>query len=190
MTRTPVTDDHEQTETLSVDVIVPGHDKRGAATPLFVRTRKVLIEREGGHCWLTGLKAADFGLPLEAHHFPVERCFATKWDWARFAGDCKNGMWGQYAQGFDWDSFLHNAVMTRIEATADTPAFMYLQVVDPYVFVDDMTVNGLLLAKQYHTGKDEGIHDLPHPIWVAQKYLVNGYRLSKIEVIHHAQGDE
>jgi len=33
--RTPVTEDHEQTETLKTDVIEPGHETRGAATPAY-----------------------------------------------------------------------------------------------------------------------------------------------------------
>ena len=76
-------------------------------------------------------------------------------------------MWGPYAQAFDFDMFL-----------ATTPF-------DPYVFVDDMRVNGRLLCKQFHTGPDEGIHALPYPIYLAQKYLVEGYKFSDIEVVHH-----
>lgn len=166
----PVTDDHEQRETLSVDYIIPGHAARGAATPLFVRTRKALIEREGGKCWLSGLTAEQLNAPLEAHHYPIERCFAEAIDWVRFSNDAKFGHWGPYAQAFDWATFL-----------AAEPR-------DPYSFVDDMTVNGRLLGKQFHTGKDEGVHGLPEPIWLAQKYLAEGYKFSEIEVIHHDQG--
>jgi hypothetical protein len=56
---------------------------------------------------------------------------------------------------------------------------------DPYRFVDDMTVNGLLLCKAHHTGTDEGIHAMPHPLWVAQRYAREGYRFSPTETIHH-----
>jgi hypothetical protein len=165
----PVTEIHEDKLTLQVSVNIPGHDARGAASALFVRTRKALLEREGGKCWLTGLTAEQLGGPLEAHHYPIERCFAEGIDWVRFANDAKFGHWGPYASAFDWNAFF-----------AATPF-------NPYVFVDDMTVNGRLLGKQYHTGKDEGVHMLPEPVWLAQKYMVEGYQFSAVEVIHHAQ---
>ncbi|UNJ99715.1 hypothetical protein [Ralstonia sp. RRA.1] len=60
---------------------------------------------------------------------------------------------------------------------------------DPYLFVDDMTVNGLLLCKQHHTGKDAGIHDMPFPLWIAQRYAIEGYQFTPNEVIHHADAD-
>lgn len=173
-----VQDDHEQRETLTVDYIIPGHDARGAATALFKHSRQQLIDREGGRCWLSGLTAGQLGGPLEAHHFPVERCFAEGIDWPRFSNDCKFGLWGPYAQAFNWDQFF---------AAAARDAAGRLVPVDPYLFVDDMTVNGRLLGKQYHTGKDEGVHMLPEPIWLAQKYMVEGYKFSAVEVIHHAQ---
>jgi len=66
-------------------------------------------------------------------------------------------------------------------------AYSFLKVADPYLFVDDMTVNGKLLAKQFHIGNDEGIHDLPMPVYLAQGWLVEGYKFSSIEIIHHAQ---
>jgi len=37
---TPVTENHEQKDTLVVDINVPGHDPRLGASALFVRTRK------------------------------------------------------------------------------------------------------------------------------------------------------
>jgi hypothetical protein len=185
--RTPVTEDHEKKDTLTADYIVPGHDARGSASALFVRTRKLLIAREHGRCWLSGMTAEDSGHPLEAHHHPVERCFAEAWDWPRFAAACKAGMWGSYAQSFDWDSFFIGATVVDVQADDDVSTYSYTKVVDPYLFVDDMTVNGRLLAKQFHIGKDEGIHDLPMPVYLAQGWLVEGYKFSDIEIIHHEQ---
>lgn len=196
-----VTEVHKEKSTLQVDVNIPGHAARGAATPLFVRTRKALLEREGGRCWLSGLTAEQLGAPLEAHHYPIERCFAEAIDWRRFANDAKFGHWGPYAAAFNWDKFFLGATTKTVELPAeDIPAspmgpsvtipartLSYLVPVDPYAFVDDMTVNGRLLGKQYHTGTDEGVHALPEPVWLAQKYMVEGYRFSDIEVIHHAQ---
>lgn len=69
-------------------------------------------------------------------------------------GQQKAGALGPHAAAFNCDAF--------------DPA-------DPYTFVDDMTVNGLLLGKAHHTGKDVGIHDMPFPLWIAQKYAREGY---------------
>jgi hypothetical protein len=96
---------HELKDTITADYFVPGHEER-TTTALFKRTRKELIEREGGRCFVTNMTAEELGAPLQAHHHPVERCFATAWDWPRFAEDCKRGLWGPHAQAFDWDSFL------------------------------------------------------------------------------------
>lgn len=162
-----VTDIHEEKNTFAVDVNIPGHEER-TATPLFDRTRALLIEREGARCALSGMTAEESGHPLEAHHHPIERSFANMIDWHLFADVCKRGRWGPHAAAFDWDHFLAQ------------------QPFDPMLFVDDMTVNGLLLAKQFHTGADQGIHCLPFPVWIAQAYGLEGYQFSKVEIIHHA----
>lgn len=149
---------HEEKETLSVEVFIPGHEPR-TETPLFEHTRKELIAREEGKCWICGGTEQP-----EAHHFPVERSLATAWNWESFKEDCQKGLWGPRAQAFDWSKFDPK---------------------DPYSFVDDMTVNGLLLCKKHHIGKDEGIHSMPHPLWVWQRYAPEGYKLSDVEIIHH-----
>lgn len=155
---------HEEKETLVVEVNIPGHEAR-TTTTLFLHSKKTLITREGWRCFICGGTAETSGHPLEAHHHPVERSLANMIDWDLFRSECQAGMWGAHAQGFDWSKF--------------DPA-------DSYTFVDDMTVNGLLLCKAHHTGKDEGIHDMPYPLWIAQKYGQDGYQFSDVEVIHHA----
>lgn len=159
-----VTDTHEEKETLVVDVLLPGHEAR-TTTPLFLHSKKALIARESGRCYICNCTAEESGHPLEAHHSPIERSLANMIDWAVVAGLAKIGALGPFAAAFDWSKF--------------DPA-------DPYTFVDDMTVNGLLLCKQHHTGKDAGIHDMPFPLWIAQKYAREGYQFTPSEVIHHA----
>jgi hypothetical protein len=149
---------HEEKETLSVDVNLPGHDPR-TTTALFTRTKKLLIEKVGGRCYVCQRTAEEAG-PLEAHHHPIERSFAEMIDWG------PGSLIRRDFPMFDWHNF--------------DPA-------DPYKFVDDMTVNGLLLCKDHHIGKDEGIHAMPFPIWLAQRYGKDGYQFSTVEVIHHDQ---
>lgn len=158
-----VTTAHTEKETLTVEVNIPEHAER-KTTALFERTRKELLERESGRCFICNATAEEAGHPLEAHHHPIERSLAEMIDWDRFKLDAQSGFWGERIRAFDWDHFT-----------------------DWTQFVDDMTVNGLLLCKAHHIGKDEGIHAMPLPIWIAQKYAKEGYQFSAVEVIHHNQ---
>lgn len=148
---------HALKEDLQVNVNTPGHDPR-VSTPLFVRSRKHLLERDGGVCWVCGCNEVETGHPLEAHHYPIERSFAEMVDWGEGSQIRKD------FPKFGWGSF-------------DTA--------DPYSFVDDMNVNGRLLCKAHHIGKDEGVHALPEPVWLAQRYGKEGYKFSDVEIIHH-----
>lgn len=154
---------HTERETLRVDVNIPEHEAR-EATPLFHRTRAELIAREGGRCFICGRTAEESGEPLQAHHHPIERSLAEMIDWPRFAADAQAGRWGERAAAFDWSGF---------------------DAADPYRFVDDMTANGMLLCRDHHIGRDEGIHAMPHPLWIAQRYARDGYRFNAAEIIHH-----
>ena len=158
MTQSVVNETHEEKNTLSVDVYIPGHEERGSATPLFVRTRKHLLERDKV-CWICGCPASEVG-SLQAHHWPIERSFAEMVDWSEGSQIRKD------FPSFGWGSFDES---------------------NPYTFVDDMNVNGRLLCKAHHIGKDEGVHTLPEPVWLAQRYGKEGYKFSDIEVIHHEQ---
>ena len=154
---------HDEKETLTVDVIIPEHADR-TTTALFRRTREALIAK-WNRCYVCGALHTPES-PLEAHHHPIERSIAELIDWKRLERDCRAGMWGEPAALFDWDHF--------------DPA-------DPYAFVDDMRVNGLLLCKAHHTGTDEGIHTMPYPLWLAQRYAREGYQFTPAEVIHHEE---
>ncbi len=82
-TQNDVTKVHEEKETLSVDINIPGHDPR-TTTPLFLNTKKLLHERDGAQCWLCGCTAEESGEPLESHHYPIERSLADMIDWNLF----------------------------------------------------------------------------------------------------------
>ena len=157
-----MTDAHEEKETLSVEVNIPGHADR-VTTSIFTHTRKQLIERDGGKCWICG--AQDHA--IEAHHYPIERSLAEMVDWELVKRDALAGDLGltqaqrDAAKCFDWSQ------------------------ANIYAFVDNMLVNGVLLCKKHHIGKDEGIHAMPHPLWVAQRYAKEGYKFSDVEIIHH-----
>ena len=153
---TDVTQVHEEKETLVIDVNLPGHDPR-VETPLFRKTRDSAIKYAGSRCWVCNRTAEESGAPLEAHHYPIERSFAEMVDWSEGSRVRKD------FPAFDWASF--------------DPS-------NPYTFVDDMNINGLILCKFHHTHADSGIHYLPHPIWIAQRYGKDGYDFSATEIIH------
>ena len=154
-----VTEVHEMRDTFTVDVNIPGHDPR-VSTPLFIKSRKHLLERDGGRCYVCNCTAEESGHPLEAHHYPIERSFATMVDWGPGSQIRKD------FPSFGWGSFDES---------------------NPYTFVDDMNTNGRLLCKLHHTGKDAGVHDLPEPVWLAQRYGKDGYKFSDVEIIHHSE---
>jgi len=154
---TKINDIHEEKNTFTVDVNIPGHDPR-TVTPLFHKTRLQLLAKEQGMCYICGCTEEESGHPLEAHHYPIERSFAEMIDWSE-----KSNIRKDFPQ-FAWESF---------DAS------------NPYTFVDDMLVNGRILCKSHHTGKDEGVHCLPEPVWLAQRYGKDGYIFSSIEIIHH-----
>lgn len=152
-----MTQAHELRETLTVDVLTPSHADR-VTTPLFRHTKQALLASDP-RCWICGQTAEELGQPLEAHHAGIERSFAEgDLDWDRVRADFPH---------HDWSKF--------------DPA-------NPYTFVDDMspvTGQGLLLCKQHHTGKGTGIHTLPWPLFLLQRYLKDGVQFTPDEVIHH-----
>jgi len=166
-------------QTLSVDINIPEHEKRKSSS-LFERTRKTLIEREQC-CYICGRTGPELEHPLEAHHHPIEWSMTNMIDWDEFSKDCKAGKWGIHAQQFDWETFFAGAMEVLVNgAEIRIPQ-------DPYQFVDDMRANGMLLCKEHHIGRDEGIHTMPHPLWIAQKYGIEGYQFNSDEILHHEE---
>lgn len=159
-----VTHSHDEKETLSVDVIIPEHAER-TTTPLFRHTREQLLARDGARCWICQRTEKESGHPLQAHHWVIERCLAEMIDFDLVRKDCEGGLWGEPGLDFDWSNF---------DAAKD-----------PYAFVDNMLVNGRLLCVDHHIGKNEGIHQLPWPLYLAQRYGKEGYKFSSVETIHH-----
>lgn len=188
-----VTNTHDEQETLHVEVVIPGHDPR-KPTALFERTRHELMQMDGARCWVCQRTAAEAG-PLQAHHFPVERSLANMIDWTLIKEDAAKGELGltkrqrQGAMEFDWHLFFHGAIEKVVPAHQDghslIPEYSIYVPVDPYMFVDDMTVNGLILCRSHHIGRDMGIHMMPHPLWIAQRYGIAGYEYSAVEILHH-----
>ena len=146
-----VTQIHDEKETLLVDVNLPGHDER-ITTPLFTRTRSEMLEKIGHRCEISGCTEDEAG-PVEFHHFFVERCLATAVDPERL---------------YCWIVKLKErseAALAWFDSQLKAGDSFEQIWADPYAFTDDMTVNGMGICKRLHTGKGEGIHYLPFPLW-------------------------
>jgi hypothetical protein len=146
---------HNFRQTILIDVYLPAHEER-TTTYLFEKTRKQLIERENGKCHICGRTEEQSGHPLEAHHHPIERSLTNSVDWNLVRKDFPD---------FDWNEFDEKG--------------------DPYLFVDNMLVNGMLLCKDHHTGLNEGIHFTTYPFFIIQRYMKSGYKYSDTETITH-----
>lgn len=156
---------HEEKQTLAVDVLLPGHDPR-TETSLFRHTKAQLLEREGHRCWICGRTPEQTGSPAQVHHRPIERSLATGIDFKLVQRDCETGMYGPDAQAFDWKAFFSHG--------------------DVYAFVDNALCNGRVLCRDHHIAKGTGIHTLPEPLHLAQRYMKAGYQFTPDEVICHA----
>jgi hypothetical protein len=160
-----VEETHEEKETLVVDVLLPGHEAR-TETSLFRHTKTQLLQREEHRCWICGRNPEETGKPAQVHHRPVERSLAMGIDFKLVQRDCEAGMYGPDAQAFDWPAFWSHG--------------------DVYAFVDNALANGRVLCGFHHISKGTGIHMLPEPLWLAQRYMKKGYQYTPGEVICHA----
>lgn len=84
-------------------------------------------------------------------HHRLEYCFANALDWDKVKKDFPD---------FDWKSFDPK---------------------DPFTFVDSQWNANVILCNAHHTGKNSGIHKLPHPIFIIQKYLKDDFVLVNTE---------
>jgi hypothetical protein len=135
--------EHEQKLTLSIDILDPDHGNRKAEG-------ETDIYRASRHLLVDVQKQCCFicgtRQQLETHHQFVE------WYQANGVDFSPGSELRQDHPDFDWEGF---------DKAGGDPAF----------FVDS-AYNLLVLCKKHHTGKDHGIHMLPHGIWLYQKYKI------------------
>ena len=159
---TIITAAHEDKETFTEDFNVPAHEQR-ETTPLFTRTRHEVLTRDGAKCFCCGLTEAQTGKPLEAHHWLIERCLAAAVNWREFCWFIAN---------------LKKLVDAAYDFCQKNPNLT--NVMD---FVDNMTVNGMLLCKEHHTAKGTGIHRTTFSFWLLQCFGLDGYKYTDDEIL-------
>jgi hypothetical protein len=156
---TSVTSVHEEKATMVVDVYDPGHDER-TTSPLFERSRKAALPLWQNRCAISHQTEDEAGAPLQLHHFFVEYSKAQGVDKERLR---------RYIAKVD-------ALTTRAAAWMDAHPNDDWDIMD---FVDDMTVNGMPLAPEFHVHAGTGIHNMDFPRYQGFAYITPGFEYVK-----------
>ena len=127
-------------------ITYPDHDVR-KNTAIYNKTHH---EMRHIPCFICGGKEH-----LETHHFYIEKAAQNAIDWhsfGEFAKTCHNIQSGLNINHFDWNEVSKN----------------------PDLFVDS-SHNMIVLCKKHHTSSGKGIHHVPYPDWILQKFAISGF---------------
>jgi len=108
-------------------------------------------------CFICGKSNKKNNISTETHHFYVEKAAQNAIDWIKFgefAKICYNIQTGEnIGDPFDWAAVAKN----------------------PDLFVDSK-YNMIVLCKEHHISGKRGIHHVPFPNWVLQKWGKDGFQ--------------
>ncbi len=143
----------EHTRNLSTHYTVhfPDHEARKASS-IYAKTHRQMKHLE---CFICGKTNEKDGIHVETHHFYCEKSLQNAFDWekfGKFADNCHNFYTGEPLAKFDWKEVALN----------------------PDLFVDSPH-NMIVLCKEHHTSGNRGIHHVPFPEWIAQKFVKDGF---------------
>jgi hypothetical protein len=129
----------------------PDHAKR-TDSAIYRKTHHAMVHVEKIPCFI----CSKYESSLETHHFYCEKAAQNAIDWHKFgefAKTCHNIQSGELiAAHFDWTEVAKN----------------------PDIFVDSR-YNMIVLCKEHHISGGRGIHHVPFPDWILQKYAKNGF---------------
>ena len=138
----------------------PNHEKRKTSS-IYRKTHYELCHIKNLPCFICG-KTKINNISLETHHFYCEKAAQKAIDWiqfGKFAKNCYNIQSGDYfGDKFDWNEVENN----------------------PDIFVDSV-YNMIVLCKEHHISGRKGIHHVPFPNWILQKYPKNGFKFLEDE---------
>jgi DNA gyrase/topoisomerase IV subunit A len=107
-------------------------------------------------CFICGKTNKTDNIQTETHHFYVEKAGENAVDWRKFgefAKTCYNIQTGEnIGHAFDWNEVAKN----------------------PDLFVDSKH-NMIVLCKEHHISGSFGIHHVPFPDWILQKFAQDGF---------------
>jgi len=108
-------------------------------------------------CFICGKSNQHDGIHVETHHYYCQKAFQNAYDWdkfAAFARTCYTAQGVCLANQFDWQEVAKN----------------------PDLFVDS-PYNMIVLCKEHHTSGRKGIHHVPFPEWMSQKFVKDGFQV-------------
>jgi hypothetical protein len=130
----------------------PSHEPRKSSS-IYRKTHKQMQHMP---CFICGKTNKKDNIYVETHHFYIEKAAENAIDWkvfGEFADKCYNMQTGESLAKFDWDEVAKN----------------------PDLFVDSQQ-NMIVLCKQHHTSGSFGIHHVPFPDWILQKFPKDGFQ--------------
>jgi len=147
---------HVRKITCHYTVHYPEHEKRVNST-IYNKTHHELCHQKRLPCFICGKKEdKNAKIYLETHHFYCEKAAQNSIDWEKFgefARTCYNIQTGEnIGQNVNWKEVAKN----------------------PDLFVDSPN-NMIVLCKEHHISGNKGIHHVPFPDWIIQKFAKDGH---------------
>jgi len=137
---------HVRHMTSHYTVHYPAHEERKNSA-IYNKTHRQL---KGMPCFICG-KTKEMGAKVETHHFYCEKAMQNVYDWELF---------GEFAQG------------VRNLQTGEPLDFNWAEVaLNADIFVDSPQ-NMIVLCREHHRSGNRGIHHVPFPEWIAQKFAL------------------
>ena len=134
----------------------PNHVKRKDSS-IYRKTHNKLCHEQDMPCFICGKTQKKNNISLETHHFYCEKAAQNAIDWiefGKFADNCYNIQTGiNIGSTFIWKEVEKN----------------------PDIFVDSVH-NMIVLCKEHHISGSNGIHHIPFPDWILQKYPKSGFQ--------------
>jgi hypothetical protein len=150
---------HTVTETNHHSIHYPDHPPR-VDTPLYKKTHAKLCfeENEDLGCLICGKNRKRDKVVTETHHFFCEKAAELGIDWIKFGEESYLLVNPQTKlclanAGFDWEEVAK----------------------DPHIFVDS-EANMIVLCPLHHRSEECGIHHVPYPEWILQKFAKKGFK--------------
>ena len=133
----------------------PHHEER-TNSRIYTKTHAQMKHLE---CFICGKTNERDDIHVETHHFFIAKALQNAIDWKRFgefAATRHNLHTGDRLDDFNWTDVAAN----------------------PDLFVDSPQ-NMIVLCKEHHTSGNRGIHHVPFPEWIAQKFAIRGFDVLK-----------
>jgi hypothetical protein len=147
---------HERHMSNHYTVNYPNHEPR-TNSAIYRKTHNKMCIEKNMPCFICSKRHSPDGIPMETHHFYCEKAAENAIDWTKFgefAKTCHNIQTGEnIGAKFDWTAVAEN----------------------PDIFVDSPQ-NMIVLCKEHHISGTKGIHHVPFPDWILQKYPKDGFQ--------------